>query len=234
MPRFKVVITDFDYGDNDIERAILEPVGAEVVALQAKSEDDLVEAARDCDAMMNQYARVGAKTIAADAALPGDRPLRRRRRHRRRGGGDGARHPGHQCPRLLHRGGRRPRDRAVAGAGAQARRTTTAPRIRASGTGKSGQPVHRLRGQTMGIVSFGKIGQAIAERAKAFGVELIVYDPYHRRTQSLPRTAPSQRRKDELLARSDVMMMQVPMTAETRHFLGPARVRARCSRARSS
>ena len=39
MPRFKVVITDYDYGDIDIERAILEPVGAEVVALQAKSED---------------------------------------------------------------------------------------------------------------------------------------------------------------------------------------------------
>ena len=30
----------------------------------------------------------------------------------------------------------------------------------------------------MGIVSFGKIGQAIAERAKGFGVELMVYDPY--------------------------------------------------------
>ena len=64
MPRFKVVITDYDYGDTAIERAILEPIGAEVVALQAKSEDDLAEAARDCDAMMNQYARVGAPTIA--------------------------------------------------------------------------------------------------------------------------------------------------------------------------
>ena len=30
----------------------------------------------------------------------------------------------------------------------------------------------------MGIVSFGKIGQAIAERARGFGVELMVYDPY--------------------------------------------------------
>ena len=42
MARFKVVITDFDYGDNDIERSILEPSGHEVVALQAKSEDDLL------------------------------------------------------------------------------------------------------------------------------------------------------------------------------------------------
>jgi D-3-phosphoglycerate dehydrogenase len=61
----KAVITDFDYGDNDVERSILEPAGIEVVALQAKSEDDLLEAARDCDGMMNQYARVGGKTIAA-------------------------------------------------------------------------------------------------------------------------------------------------------------------------
>src|SRR5215212_2144812 len=65
MARFKVVITDFDYGDNDIERAILEPVGAEIVALQAKSEDDLVPHVRDCHAVMNQYSRVGAKAISA-------------------------------------------------------------------------------------------------------------------------------------------------------------------------
>ena len=64
MTRFKVVITDFDYGDNDIERSILEPIGAEVVALQAKGEDDLLADARDCDAIMNQYARVGAHTIS--------------------------------------------------------------------------------------------------------------------------------------------------------------------------
>ena len=45
--RPKVVITDFDYGNIDIERAILERVGAEVIGLQAKSEADLFDAARD-------------------------------------------------------------------------------------------------------------------------------------------------------------------------------------------
>ena len=63
MSKFKVVITDFDYGDNDIERSVLEPIGARVVALQAKREEDLLEAARDCDGIMNQYARVGARII---------------------------------------------------------------------------------------------------------------------------------------------------------------------------
>ncbi len=85
---------------------------------------------------------------------------------------------------------------------------------------QSGAPVHRLRGQTMGIVSFGKIGQAIGARARAFGVERIVYDPY------LPDAAIAEHGavkvgKDELLARADVITMQVPMTAETRHFLVP-------------
>ena len=34
--KVKVVIADFDYGDNDIERSVLEPIGARVVAPQAK------------------------------------------------------------------------------------------------------------------------------------------------------------------------------------------------------
>ena len=57
MSRFKVVITDYDYGDIDVERGILEKVGARVVGLQAKSEADLAVEARDCDAIMNQYVK---------------------------------------------------------------------------------------------------------------------------------------------------------------------------------
>jgi D-3-phosphoglycerate dehydrogenase len=73
----------------------------------------------------------------------------------------------------------------------------------------------------MGIISFGKIGQAIAERARCFGVRVIAYDPYlpeaFFRTRGV-EPAP----KGELLSRSHAVMMQVPMTAETRHFLGAA------------
>ena len=62
--RPKVVITDFDFGDIEIERAILEKVGARVIGLQAKSEADLFDEARECVAIMNQYARIGSATIA--------------------------------------------------------------------------------------------------------------------------------------------------------------------------
>ena len=41
----KVVITDYDYGDLKIEKGILHRVGAEVIPLQAKCEEDLFEVA---------------------------------------------------------------------------------------------------------------------------------------------------------------------------------------------
>ena len=62
--RPKVVIADYDFGDVEIERNILEDVGAEVVALQSKREEDLFEVAPSCAAMMNQYARIGRETIS--------------------------------------------------------------------------------------------------------------------------------------------------------------------------
>ncbi|MDQ0468935.1 C-terminal binding protein [Labrys wisconsinensis] len=216
--RFKVVITDFDYGDTDIERAILEPIGAEVVALQARREDDLLADAADCDAIMNQYARVGARTIAA---------MTRCRVIARYGIGvdivdvDAATARNIQVTNVRDYCTEEVADHAVALWMALARKLFQYDRATHEGIWRwqSGAPVHRLRGQTMGIVSFGKIGQAIGARARAFGVERIVYDPY------LPDAAIAEHGavkvgKDELLARADVIMMQVPMTAETRHFLG--------------
>ena len=60
-----VVIADYDYGDVDIERAIIEAAGLRLVAAQCKTEDDVIEAARDADAIIAQYATVGARAIDA-------------------------------------------------------------------------------------------------------------------------------------------------------------------------
>lgn len=42
----------------------------------------------------------------------------------------------------------------------------------------SGQKLRRISGMTMGILGLGKIGRAVAERAKSFGIHVIAYDPY--------------------------------------------------------
>jgi D-3-phosphoglycerate dehydrogenase / 2-oxoglutarate reductase len=64
-----MVIADYDYGDVDIERAIVEAAGLRLVAAECTTEDDVIEAARDADAVIAQYATVGARAIAMPWAL---------------------------------------------------------------------------------------------------------------------------------------------------------------------
>ena len=81
-----------------------------------------------------------------------------------------------------------------------------------------GQDVH---GSTLGILGMGRIGQAIARRgALGFGMQVI----YHNRTR-LPEGEEAAVRaeylaKDELLRRADHVMLVLPMTPATRHYIG--------------
>jgi len=69
-----------------------------------------------------------------------------------------------------------------------------------------------LAGKTMGLIGFGRIGQAVARRAVAFGMHVI----YHRRQ---PSTDPRQRSLEDLLSEADVLVVLVPLTAESRHLI---------------
>jgi D-3-phosphoglycerate dehydrogenase len=216
----KVVIADHDYGNLDIERPILEAAGARVVALQAKSEEDLFEEARDCDAIINQYARVGAATIER---------MERCKVIARYGIGvdivdvEAATRKGILVTNVRDYCTDEVADHAIGLWLALARKLVQYNAATHNGIWQwqTGRPIYRVRGRTMGIVSFGKIGQAIAQRAKAFGVSLIAYDPYLPAdvflTNGVNRVG-----KDEIVERSDYLMMQVPMTPETLYFLGEA------------
>lgn len=218
--RPRVVITDYDFGDVDVEKAILEAAGAEVIALQAKTEDDLAALAPDCAAMINQYARVGSDTIAR---------MRKCEVIARYGVGvdivdvEAATRKGIQVTNVLNYCTEEVADHAITLWLTLARKIADYDRATHQGIWKwqSGAPVYRLRGRTMGVVSFGKIGQAIAARARAFGVNVLAYDPF------LPAEVAAQHgarlvTKEELLAQSDYILMQAPMTADTRHFLSDA------------
>jgi glyoxylate reductase len=78
---------------------------------------------------------------------------------------------------------------------------------------------HGLRGKTLGIAGLGEIGQAVARRARAFGMEIA----YHQRSAADPdlERELGARRLDlpELLATADVVSLHVPLTEETRHLI---------------
>ena len=56
----KVLVTDHVFEHLDVERSILEPLGAELVEAPGTSEEDLVVAVKDADAMLVCYAKVTA------------------------------------------------------------------------------------------------------------------------------------------------------------------------------
>lgn len=79
---------------------------------------------------------------------------------------------------------------------------------------------HDVHGATLGIVGFGRIGQAIARRASGFDMNIL----YHTRNQAAAEV--EQRlnaryvSKDELLAQSDIVMLILPYTPDTHHYIG--------------
>lgn len=74
-----------------------------------------------------------------------------------------------------------------------------------------------LRGKTVGIIGLGAIGQRTAELAHAFGCRIIAYN---RSPRSLPHVTSVD--KTTLLQQSDIISLHLPLTAETKDFIGTA------------
>jgi D-3-phosphoglycerate dehydrogenase len=81
--------------------------------------------------------------------------------------------------------------------------------------------ISRLRGKTLGILGFGRIGQAVAERLAPFGMQMIAYYPYLDPAVAA-RLGVTLVSLDELLARADVLTIHARLTPQTRHLLGAA------------
>ncbi|MFL5727727.1 MAG: phosphoglycerate dehydrogenase [Chloroflexota bacterium] len=80
-----------------------------------------------------------------------------------------------------------------------------------------------LRGRTLGIVGLGKIGQAIAARARAMEMTVLAADPYVTAEQATHHGVELVS-FDELLARADVVSVHVPLTRATRGLIGKAQL----------
>ena len=83
----------------------------------------------------------------------------------------------------------------------------------------SPHPLTRMRGQTIGIVGFGRIGRAVADKARAFGLDVVVHDPYLPADAALPDGV-SAVAMDDLLAVSDYVTVHTPLNDETRGLIG--------------
>lgn len=75
------------------------------------------------------------------------------------------------------------------------------------------EPAPRLKGQVLGLLGYGRIGQAVAHKARALGLEVIVYDPYIQSEEVRVVDL------DTLLSEADFISLHAPLTAATRQII---------------
>src|SRR5262245_47240214 len=219
-----ILIADYDFGDVDIERAIIESAGFELFAAQCKSEDEVIEHGRDAAGVLAQYAPIGARAINA---------FTRCRVIARYGTGvdivdvDAATRRGIQVTNAPNEWcAEEVADHAVALWLAATRKICEYDRAvrRGEWRWQTGHPIWRIRGRVFGLVSFGAIARSIAERVRPFGVDIWAYDPFLDSTDIQQQNVRAVS-FDRLIEAADYLVVQAPLTPETRHLFNRVTLR---------
>ena len=227
--KFKVVVQrpaggmSFDpaEGAYAIEREALDPIGAEIVELPAKTEDEFIALAQDADAVIARNRRitaaiikglksckviglgsVGADTVDVDAATEAGIVVT-------------------NVPDVFID---EVADHTMAMFLAAHRRLRLMHQLTVDAKWAEGRPyfkdIPRLYGQTIGLISFGNVAKAVARRCHAFGLHVISYDPYLAELEMTAVGVEPVTSLIELCQRSDFLSMHAPLNSETHHMMG--------------
>ena len=175
--KWKVLITDHVWPTTDPEREILESAGAEVIVAPDGEEETLINLAQDVDAIMTCFAHVTEKVVrsAKKCVVIG-----------RFGVGvdniavDTATELGIAVTYVPDYCIDEVSDHVLAMLHTWNRKIAIFDQsVKKDGWGHLGlnMRIMRLRGKTIGIVGFGRIGQAVADKASAFGLNILASDP---------------------------------------------------------
>jgi D-3-phosphoglycerate dehydrogenase len=213
----KALITDFDFPDVALERGIFAAAGIQLAEAQCRSEDELIAAARECDALLLQYAPVTERVLAA---LPSVGIVSRY------GAGFDtidtaacARH-GVWVANSPDYGVGEVATHALALALALLRHLAIYDRDVKAGRWSylSPGPIRRASDLTAGILGLGRIGKRFAHLARNCFARVIACDPY-----IIDGDFPAYVGRvglEELFATSDIVSLHVPLNDETRGMVG--------------
>ena len=214
--RYRVLVTDYVWPTLDRERAILEPLGVELVPSPSGDEEALVQLAAGVDGIMTCFANVtpavvrasnklrviarygiGVDNIAVDVATSRDVVV--------------TNVPDYCVEEVA--------EHALALLFASARKLTRYDReVRSDNwNSKVGMPLYRIQGKTLGIVGFGQIGRKVAAKAQALGLHVIAHSP---------RLTPAEAHEagcravdlPELLQTADFVSLHLPLNPQTMHM----------------
>ena len=208
------------------EREALAAAGAKLLCIEGQQPDEQIAAARDCDALLVVSAYVPEQVIQA---------LTRCRTIARMGAGtdridiDAATRRGIVVSNVPDFCLGEQADHTMLLLLAFARRLSTMEQAMRSGnwTARQNSGVHRIAGRSLGLLGFGASAQAVAQRARAFGLRLQAWtrspEKYRARARELGVELVA---FDTLLQSSHFVSIHLPLSAETRGLLGAVQLAA--------
>jgi D-3-phosphoglycerate dehydrogenase len=214
----KVLVTDYVWPTTDPERAVIEAGGAELIVAPNGDEDTLIELARDVDGIMTCFAKVtenvvraaekcvvisrygvGVDNIAVDTATEL---------------GIVVTYVPDYCVDEVS-------DHVIGMMlGWNRRIVMHNDDTKRNGWGNAGLGfrIMRLRDKTFGVVGFGRIGRAAAEKAKAFGMDVLASDPFVS-AEDMAAVGVQKAETDELLQQSHFVTLHSPLIPQTANMM---------------
>lgn len=213
--RFQVLLTDRAWPDWEIERRILNEAEADLIEAPDGREETLVRLARDCDAIGTCWARVTANVIAA---APRCRAIARFGIGLDNIDLEAAAGRGIIVTRVPDYCVEEVADHTLALLLAINRNVAFfhLKTKRGEYDLKAGPPMRRLSGQTLGLLGFGRIGQAVYCKARGLGMRVVAWT----RSGDDAGTGCPMAAFDEVLATSDYISIHLPLTDSTRGIIG--------------
>ena len=219
--RPKVVITDCDHPSVEIERKVFSEIDLEFVLAYCNTEDEVIEAAKDADGIINQYAPITKRVIKS---------LKKCKVIARYGVGvdnidiEAATEYGIIVANVPDYCVDEVSTHAMALILSCARGITLLDnKIRDKKWDFTlAKPLFRTKGKTLGLFGLGRIARAVAQKASGFGFKIIAYDPYVSKVDDEIELVEF----SKLLSNSDFISIHSPLTDETRHLFGENKLRA--------
>ena len=209
-----VVVTDSPFPSLDPAKKALEEANAEVVQAPSSSEEDIIKAAENADAILVTYAKLNENILRSlknckaigrfgigvdniDLKVAGEL-------------GISVNYVPDYCLDEVS-------DQAMAMIISMARKIPQSNKLVQSGRWEMPAvvPMYRLRGKTVGLIGFGNIPRLMTPKAQAFGFNVIAADPYAPK-ELFEKYGVESVSMDELYERSDFISVHAPLLPETK------------------
>lgn len=226
MAKYKVVVVNLGYESYDVERQILEPIGAELILPRddCQTADDVLAIARDADGILVREAPIPGRVLES---------LKRCKVIVRYGVGVDnidlkvARQKKIFVANLPGYGTEEVSDHAVALLLACIRGLLVRDRRLRQGILETDitDEIYRTTGKTLGLIGYGQIGQAFHRKWKGFlPQKVLIYDPFAT-AEVIRRQGGREADLETLLAQSDYISLHMPLTPETKQMINASALR---------